>query len=270
MSAVTLLLLKLTLTPLLIVGATLAGRRWGHAVSGWIVGLPLTSAPVSLFVALQHDKAFAVHAAAGSIAGVVCECSMFVAWGVVAERGWPVGVLVGSLAFAAAGAATLHAWPLGVVVPVAVAVVVAAQLLLRSLPEPAGAAVRPPRWDLPVRAVVATVLVLALTAASGALGARLTGLLAVYPLYSIVLASFAHHAAGPGAALRVLRGVLLGLFAFLAFFVTLGLVLPHVSLALGYLGAVAAAAAAQLVSARALPKPPPPGVSIRTTSPAAS
>jgi hypothetical protein len=197
MSAVTLLVLKLTLTPLLIVGATLAGRRWGHAVSGWIVGLPLTSAPVSLFVALQHDKTFAVHAAAGSIAGVVCECAMFVAWGVVAERGWPVGVAVGSVAFAAAGVATLHAWPLGVVAPLAVAVVAAAQFLLRSLPEPAGPAVRPPHRDLPARAVVATALVLALTAASGALGAGLTGLLAVYPLYSILLASFAQHAAGP-------------------------------------------------------------------------
>ena len=265
----TLLVLKLTLTPLLIVGATLAGRRWGHAVSGWIVGLPLTSAPVSLFLALQHDRAFAVHAAAGSIGGVVCECAMFVAWGLVAERGLLAGIGVGSLAFAAVGVATVRAWPLAAAVAVAVIVVVASQVLLRSLPE-RDAPVRTPRWDLPAPAVVATALVLGLTAASGALGARLTGLLAVYPLYSIVLASFAHRAAGPGAALRVLRGVLLGLFAFLAFFLTLGAVLPHVSIAAGYLCAVAAAVSAQVLSARALPKPPPPGVSIRTTSPAES
>jgi len=33
------LLLKLVLTPALIAAASLAGRRWGHAVSGWLVGL---------------------------------------------------------------------------------------------------------------------------------------------------------------------------------------------------------------------------------------
>ncbi|HLI06681.1 MAG TPA: hypothetical protein VKV40_08945 [Ktedonobacteraceae bacterium] len=31
---------KLLLTPLLIGLVSLAGRRWGPAVSGWIVGLP--------------------------------------------------------------------------------------------------------------------------------------------------------------------------------------------------------------------------------------
>src|SRR4051812_34822686 len=96
---VTLLVLKLVLTPLLIVGASLAGRRWGPAVSGWIVGMPLTSAPVSLFVALQHGKTFASHAAVGSIAGVIAECAMFIAWGLVAERGWAVGLLAGSAVF---------------------------------------------------------------------------------------------------------------------------------------------------------------------------
>jgi hypothetical protein len=34
------LALKLLVTPLLIGGATLAGRRFGHQVGGWLVGLP--------------------------------------------------------------------------------------------------------------------------------------------------------------------------------------------------------------------------------------
>ena len=43
--------LKLVLTPLLIGMASVAGRRWGPVVSGWLIGLPLTSAPVVLFLA---------------------------------------------------------------------------------------------------------------------------------------------------------------------------------------------------------------------------
>jgi hypothetical protein len=267
---VTLLLLKLTLTPLLIVAASLAGRRWGNTVSGWIVGMPLTSAPVSLFVALQHDKTFAVHAAIGSIAGVVAECALFLTWGLVGDRSWAAGVGLGTVVFWAIGLPSLRAWPILPLAAVTLVLLAASQFLMRTLPERPNVVVRPPRWDLWARAAVATVLVLALTEASGALGPRLTGLFAVYPLYSIVLASFAHHAAGAPAALRVLRGVLVGLFAFVAFFFTLGLVLPHTSIAVGYLCAAAAVAGVQLVSVRALPKPPPPGVSMRTTSPARS
>ena len=44
------LLFKLLLTPVIIGLVSLAGRRWGPAVSGWLVGLPLTSAPVVLFM----------------------------------------------------------------------------------------------------------------------------------------------------------------------------------------------------------------------------
>ena len=37
-----LLLLKLVLTPVVVGGASLAVRRWGPAIGGWIVSLPLT------------------------------------------------------------------------------------------------------------------------------------------------------------------------------------------------------------------------------------
>jgi hypothetical protein len=44
--------LKVAVTPALITAATLAGRRWGEAVGGWFVALPLTSGPVLFMVAL--------------------------------------------------------------------------------------------------------------------------------------------------------------------------------------------------------------------------
>jgi hypothetical protein len=265
---VTILIAKLVLTPLLIVGATLAGRRWGHDVAGWIVGMPLTSGPVSLFVALQHGRHFAVHAAVGSLVAVIAEAVMFLVWGAFAER-VVLGLAAGSLAFWAIALGLSRPWPIVPLTAVVVAALLVSQFLMRTLPERDEPA-RRPRWDLPARAIVATVLVLAITAVSGAVGPRVTGILGVYPLYSIVLATFAHHAAGAPAAVRVLRGVLLGLFAFPAFFVTIGLLLPHASIAVAYVAAVAAVGVVQLASSRALPKPPPPGVSMRTTSPAES
>src|SRR5512141_2731996 len=57
------------MAPLIIGSASLAGRRWGSAVSGWLVGMPLTTGPVVFFVALSHDAAFAERAALGVLSG---------------------------------------------------------------------------------------------------------------------------------------------------------------------------------------------------------
>ena len=64
------LLLKLILTPLLLGGVTLAGRKFGPTVSGWLVGLPLTSGPVSFFLALEQGTKFAARAARAGLLAV--------------------------------------------------------------------------------------------------------------------------------------------------------------------------------------------------------
>src|SRR5438067_11980820 len=71
------LAIKLLLTPALIGIVSLLGRRWGPAVSGWFIGLPLTSAPIALSFALDHGTAFAAHAAQGTLLGLIsvaCFC----------------------------------------------------------------------------------------------------------------------------------------------------------------------------------------------------
>ena len=54
--------LKLTLTPILILTASLASRRWGQAIGGWLVALPLTTGPVTFFLALEQGNSFAARA----------------------------------------------------------------------------------------------------------------------------------------------------------------------------------------------------------------
>jgi hypothetical protein len=68
---VTTIALKLILTPILIGSASLAGRKWGAALGGWLVGLPLTSGPIALFLALEQGTAFASRAALGILFGLV-------------------------------------------------------------------------------------------------------------------------------------------------------------------------------------------------------
>lgn len=75
-----LLLFKLCTMPLLILATTLASRRFGQATGGWLVGLPLTSGPIAVFLALEHGAGFAQLAATGSLAGTTAEACFAVAY----------------------------------------------------------------------------------------------------------------------------------------------------------------------------------------------
>jgi hypothetical protein len=103
------LVLKLVVTPLLIAAASLAGRRWGQAVGGWLVGLPLTSGPVAFFLALDHGVAFAAAAASGSLAGAVAEAGFGLAYAWSARRGWPAALAAACVVFALIAAALQRA-----------------------------------------------------------------------------------------------------------------------------------------------------------------
>ena len=253
------LILKLVLTPALIGTASLAGRRWGPAVSGWLVGFPFTSAPIALFLALNEGVGFAATAAAGTMTGSISQAAFCLAYAWLAPRcGSPATVAAGCLAFAVSTAALQHlALPLA---PLVAMVVAALLLALRSMPgnaeKPPAPTVPPPRWDIPARMVVATVFVLLLTSMAPALGPRLTGLLAPFPLYAAVLTVFAHQIEGPGPAVAVLRGLLLGLFAFAGFFLVIAALIERAGIAPAFALAVALALGLQAGALWALRRTP--------------
>jgi hypothetical protein len=236
------LTLKVVLTPTLIVAASLVGRRWGPAVSGWLIGLPFTSGPIAFFLALAHGTAFASAAAVGILAGTLSQVAFCLVYaGLAAHASWPVTILSASLAFAGATMA-LHAAGLSVPLLV-VGIVVALVAALRLLPPPRGRSLArtPPSWDLPARVVIATTFVLLLTGLAPTLGASLTGLLAPFPLYGTILMAFAHAQRGPAAAQGVVRGLLCGLFAFAGFFLTVAVLLPVAGITLSFTAALTVA-----------------------------
>jgi hypothetical protein len=247
------LLLKLFLTPALIGASTLAGRRWGAAVSGWLVALPFTSGPVALFLALDHGNDFAARAAVGMLAGTISQAAFALGFGWLSARGYWAASVAGCAAFAAS---TLVLDRLSLSALAALPATLAAVLLaLRLLPAHVtpGPAARPaPRWDLPLRMAVATAFVIALTAAAPLIGPQLSGLLSPFPFFAATLAVFAHRQEGSPAAVGVLEGLLHGLLApAIFFFVLAGLLVPA-GIGAAFAAAGAAALATQGVSLWAL------------------
>lgn len=238
------LVLKLLLTPLLIGAASLAGRRWGPAISGWLVGLPLTSGPVIFFIALNRGQAFASAAALGILTGTISQALFCLCYGWLAIRhGWRLTLLASSCSFLLATAALQYlVLPLA---PLCLTIVLALGVTLQLMPsaQQASAAIAapPPRWDIPARMALATAFVIVITSSASLLGPHLTGLLAPFPLYASILAAFTQRNQGPLAAAQVLRGLLLALFAFAGFFTVLALLIVRMGIGAAFGGAIAAA-----------------------------
>jgi hypothetical protein len=245
-----LLAFKLLLPPILILLASLAGRRWGDAIGGWLVGLPLTSGPVAAFLALQHGPQFAALATNGSLVGTAAQACFCMGYALLAERGWQIAVVGGILAFGA-GAGLLQIAQLSHLVLFLLAL---AALILGAQIIPHRHALRSsvvaPWWDLPARMVVATTLVVTLTAAAAFVGAQVAGVLAAFPIFAATLAIFAHRMKGPAMATQVLRGMVFALFGFAVFFYVLGPMLTGIGLIPAFLAATLCSLLVQGLSLR--------------------
>ena len=217
------LLLKLFLVPALILMASLVGNRWGPAVSGWLVSLPFTSAPVVFFLAVEQGGTFASRASVGVILGLA-SITLFAfgyCWLALGRKdvAWPYPLVLGSSAFFLLTFAFV-----GIPVP-SVAAFAGAVLFLvlayRFLPRsPASTAPSLPVawWEIVFRMVAGTALVLLITQASTTLGPQLSGLLTPFPVYVSVLASSTYRLQGSVPAAQLVRGATLGLFTPALFF----------------------------------------------------
>lgn len=239
------LVLKLTLAPGLIALATLAARRWGPAAAGWMASLPVVSGPILLVVTLQHGTAFGSSTAASATAGLLSLAVFTTVYALLARSGlaWGVALLGGWLAFASSTwLLWLVAVPRGAAVLVVLGVAVGGRALLGPSRDTPRSGRRLP-GDIVVRMVAGALLVLAVTAASAALGPRLTGLLAPFPVIASVLAAFTHFVDGPTAVQRYAHALLRGLPSFVLFTLTASLAVVPLGTAGGFLVATAVALA---------------------------
>jgi hypothetical protein len=225
-----LLVFKLVFSPIVVAMATWLSRKLGMKVGGWIVALPLTSGPISIFFYLQHGPQFTAQAAIGTLGGSAGTALFCLAYGLMARRAkWPLSLGVGLVTFFGITALLkelgLSVWP----TLIFVAVAYAASRYFMPLPQQTLPPSTPPWWDIPLRMVLATTLILLITGTSNSLGPDWSGLLSPIPLLISLLTVFAHHFQGGEGAIRTLRGTLTGTFAFALFFLIVALTITSLS-----------------------------------------
>lgn len=242
-------LFKIAVPPVLVAAMSLAARRWGATFGGLIMGLPWMTGPVLFFLALDKGDAFAVAATTGIELGVVSITAYMLAYAAASSFApWPVSLAASVLAFAAAAAGLQH---VRIGLPAAtVAALASLAFAALVLPRPRGPVlpIRLPAWDIPARMAATFALVALIMTGADALGSRLSGIVATFPVILTVIGTFTHHQSGVDAVRRVLRGLTLSLGSFVAFFLTVGVALPRI----GLLGAYAAATTVAVAISAAL------------------
>ena len=241
--------LKLVLVPLLVAGVTLVGRRWGPSVGGWMSAFPILSAPILFFIVLQHGAMFAADATVGTLSAVLANVAFGVgyAWGAT-RFSWPLSLGVAFVGyFSAVACLVLWAPTLYLAAPVVLAALFLAPRLYPSR-LPLAQTFSKPANDIYWRMGAGVLLVLLVTEFSFSLGPRLSGSLAMFPVMASVLVVFSHRQSGPDYAVRLLRGMVLGYYAFSIFCIVLSLTLPATSIGLAFLVSLSCAVLAQAIS----------------------
>ena len=228
--------IKLFVTPSLIALITLAIRRWGASVGGLLSGLPVVAGPISLFLALENGIDFAANAAIGSLMGAVGIGSFCLTYVNLSLRKYHWGWCL----FAAyvANISTLFILSflpsnLYLATLLVVSVTLFSLWIFPELPQKLPTR-KIPKFDIPIRMIVAGLFVIGLVQISNFLGPRWSGLLTPFPILTPILAVFTHIQQGAESSAAALRGLILGSFGFIVFFFLIGFLLPIMTLTTAY------------------------------------
>lgn len=225
----TLFYLKLIVTPLLMWAISLASRRWGGLLGGLLSGLPITSALVMTFLCLEQGTAFALGAVPGALGGLAAVQATYAFYLFVTRKvGIAPAVLMAILFYGLAAYAFTH-WG-GQYLSIGVALLLIGVLIRASGREPKPDTLAQPRhryWEIPLRMVSATGLLMITTGFASWLGPAASGMLAPIPVIAWPLVVFAHVQSARAGMATMVRGNAIGAVGVIAFYLVLaGLLEP--------------------------------------------
>jgi hypothetical protein len=247
------LLLKLTLVPLFLAIISLAGKRFGPSFAGWLAGLPVVVGPILFLLSLEQGAEFASRAAISTLASVSTVIAFGVAYAWAArlsnsKYGWVVATACGLISWFVA-ALIISRVPFTLIGAAAVAI---ASLLIAPIlypPQPTiSTASKLPATELLARMAAGAALTLVVTGAAQTFGAAWSGIAALAPLLSPILAIFTHRRSGSAHAIALFRGLVRGLYALATFCFVLAWQIIEIGIARAFMLAITAALVVQGVT----------------------
>jgi hypothetical protein len=242
-------LVRAVATAALVVTASAIAEALGPFWGGLIAGLPVSSGPAYVFLAMQHGDRFIAASALASFAANAATALFLVIYGRLARRSGLALSLGTALTawFAAALLIRAIPWSPGGALVLNLALYGVGFLLLPTTSGPTAGQTLPASrrrsWaELPLRAAAVAAFVTSVVGVSTLLGPSATGMLAVFPVSLTSLIVILHPRIGGAAAARMVASALRAMLGF-------GLMLLALRFAVPFCGRWAALALALLVSA---------------------
>jgi len=229
------LVVRMALTALLVVTASILAERLGPVIGALIATLPISAGPSYVFLSLDHDALFIAEAAHTSLAINAATLTMVPVYVLVAQRHRVLPSCTAAVAAWLALALILHqfTWPL----PAALALNAVALSVSMPLISRYRHVATPPmgrRWtDIPLRAMLVALVVAVVVTTSRFGGPALSGVIAPFPIVLISIMVIFHPRAGGPFAAAVIANSSLGLVGF-------GLAIAVVHLSAAHVGSAIA------------------------------
>ncbi|MEC5343504.1 hypothetical protein ABRZ24_12965 [Brenneria populi] len=246
------LAVKLIVTPALMLVVSLAVRKWGSFVGGLLSGMPLTSGPVALFLAIEQGPQFAVQAVSGSLSGLAAVLLTYLFYLVIARSlAVPAACGAALVFFVAISLLLLVAASPAVAIIISLAAVamiirLTGKLERRVSPSPA------PFWDIPLRMLTSTAMLFAITGSAHIIGPHVSGILSPIPVIAWPLTVFAHVQGGRGEMAAVVRGNAVSALGVIVFYVTIGELLLKTGILTAFVAALGASVLVTMLLAEAM------------------
>jgi len=218
------LALKMAMTATIVVAASVAVEHTGSFLGALIATLPTAAGAAYIVLAIEHPPAFVAASALGTVAANAAVAIFAFTYALLAQRhGVLISITTAALVwFCTAALLRLVQWtPVSALAlnAVVLAITIAASARFRR-DAVSKKAIKRTRYDLPLRALAAAVVVAVVTTASHRIGSFASGTLAVFPIVIGTFVVILHARVGGKAAAAVLAHALP----------------PLIGLALGFLG----------------------------------
>jgi uncharacterized membrane protein (GlpM family) len=217
------LILKMAITAIFVVVATLVAERSGPLVGGLISTLPISAGPVYVFLALEHPTQFIADSAVASLAINPVIAVFALAYAFLAQRHRREVSILAALTLWLVLAVIVHlfGWSVPTAIAFNVVVLPICLFLVRPLRE-AQISRLATRWsDVAARAASVALLVAAVVALSVRIGPAATGILALFPIVMTSIMFILHGRVGGKAAAAVMASSITGLIGLALAFIAL-------------------------------------------------
>ena len=178
------LVLRMAITAAFVVTASIITERSGPVIGALIATLPISAGPSYVFLALDHDAAFIAEGALASLPINAATILLGLTYVVLAQRRSAVVSCMAAVAVWIALASIIRAvhWTLaGGLIVNAIAFAISVPLLARYRHAKMPPVTR--RWyDIPMRAALVATLVATVVTASGWVGPKISGIIALFPV----------------------------------------------------------------------------------------